>query len=107
MAYPDRPHFSYPFERGADGKVKVVEQGSTQHVTTQQFHVLLTPLGFRVDQPDFGWPFPEFATAPIDLGPLELALHRWVPDAKFTTSQWGDVASEAIRHIQVLTEEAQ
>jgi hypothetical protein len=22
----DRPHFAYPFERGADGKVAVVEQ---------------------------------------------------------------------------------
>ena len=43
MAYPDRPHFSYPFERGADGKVKVVEQGSTQHVTTQQFHGQAAP----------------------------------------------------------------
>jgi phage baseplate assembly protein W len=104
MGYPIRPHFSYPFQRNGS-KVEVVEQGTTEHLISQQHAVAVTPQGFRVDQPDFGWPFPEFAMIPIDLIPLEKAFHRWVPDARFTTSEWADAASAAVRHIQVLTEE--
>lgn len=96
------PHFAYPFGRTADGKaVAVVEQSSGQHISGQEYAVVVTPQGYRIERPDFGWPWPEFANVPLDLGPLQQALRSFVPDSDAKVTEWADAASEAIRHIRI------
>ena len=99
--YPDAPHFAFPFRRGTDGKVEVVEQSSDRHIYGQEYAVVSTPLGFRLDRPDFGWPWPEFSNLPLDLGPLRRALTRLVPESNADVTEWADKASQAVRHVRV------
>lgn len=95
------PHFDFPFRRGADGKVVCNEQGTQAQITAQQMRVLVTPMGYRDDRPDFGWPWPEFTNIPIDLSGLRDAFVRLVPDADVRIEEWADAADAAIRHIHV------
>jgi phage baseplate assembly protein W len=97
----DFPHFAHPFERGDDGNVKVVEQGTPEHVMSQVEILVLCPVGFRYERPDFGWPWPLFQNAPLDLKALEAAIARFVPDARVTTSQIASLAELATQQIQV------
>jgi hypothetical protein len=97
----ENPHFDFPFRRGPDGKVAVVEQRSPQHITSQQLAVVLTPQGYRAERPDFGWEWPEFATIPLDLSSLRDAFIRLVPDADSTIEEWADAADAAIRNVLV------
>lgn len=97
----DRPHFSYPFERGVDGNVKVVEQDTDEHVMACENVIIRCPVGWREERPEFGWPFPEFATTPLDLGPLENALDRFEPRGRAVGHDIADAADAAIRHVQV------
>jgi phage baseplate assembly protein W len=95
------PHFAYPFERGADGNINVVEQGSTEHVMSQVEILIRCPTGFRYELPDFGWPFPQYQNAPLDLTALDAALARFVPDARTKASQFIHEAEAATQEIQV------
>lgn len=101
MTYPARPHFSWPFQRGADGRVGVVEQDTLEHVDSCCQLIVRCPVGFRLERPEFGWAFPEFQTIPIDLGPLEDALTRFEPRATPTISQYADAVEAAVQHITI------
>jgi phage baseplate assembly protein W len=101
MAYPDLPHFAFPFGRDATGKVGVVEQGTLDHVRSQEYAVVVTPVGYRDDRPDFGWEVPLFSNLPLDLSPLADAFKRLVPDSDATITEWADEASIATRHIRI------
>jgi hypothetical protein len=81
--------------------VAVVEQRSPEHITNQEFAVVVTPLGFRDERPDFGWEWPEFAPVPLDLSGLRDAFVRLVPDSDAKVEEWGDIADAAIRHVDV------
>jgi phage baseplate assembly protein W len=96
----DRPHFAYPFQRGANNRVNVVEQDSIEHVDTQANIVVRCPTGFRVDKPEFGWPFPEFHNVPIDTAALQAAITRWV-GAHVTADEYAEAADQAMRRIDV------
>jgi len=82
----------------------VDEQNSSGHVNTQIASVVSTPLDFRVERPDFGWPFPEFAMLPLDLSVLDAAIHKFVPDAVYQIDEWADPASQAVRHVRIREE---
>ncbi|CAB4197541.1 hypothetical protein UFOVP1313_18 [uncultured Caudovirales phage] len=73
----ETPHFAYPFEL-ANGKVSVVEQDTAEHVMACENVIVRCPVGFRVERPEFGWPFPEFRQS-VNLEELETALQRWEP----------------------------
>lgn len=96
----DRPHFAYPFQRGANGSVTVVEQDTTDDVDTQVNVLLRCPVGFRDDNPSFGWPFPEFHNAPIDTGALQAAVTRWV-GAEVNADEYAETADISMRRIDV------
>lgn len=97
----DTPHFAWPFERGATGKVNLVQQDSAEHIQGQEYAVVVTPLGYRPSRPDFGWPWPEFASTPLDLGGLREALTRLVPDSDVEITQWADLIDQSIRKVRV------
>jgi phage baseplate assembly protein W len=95
------PHFAFPFQRGPNGKVNVVEQDSPEHVMSCENVIVRCPVGFRDDRPEFGIPWPQFRNAPLDLGALEAALQRFEPRSRATGHEWADVASAAIRNIEI------
>ncbi|MCU1500593.1 MAG: hypothetical protein JWM47_4546 [Acidimicrobiales bacterium] len=98
----DIPHFKFPFQRSPDGKtVDVVEQDTVEHVMTCEEVIVRCPLGFRIERPEFGWPFPEFQTGDIDLSALEAALADLEPRGSANSQQWADVVHAAVRHIEV------
>jgi phage baseplate assembly protein W len=100
----DIPHLAFPFERGPDGKVAVVEQDTDEHVMACENVIVRCPVGFRTERPEFGWPFPEFQNAPIDTDALQAALERFEPRSRVTATEYADVADQAVRNITVEVE---
>lgn len=100
----DRPHFAFPFQRGADGKVQVVEQDSEEHIMACENVIVRCPLGWREEKPEFGWPWPEFSTIPLDLSALEAALRQWEPRSRATAQEYADIAEAAVRDVIVSVE---
>ncbi len=101
---PDTPHFGYPFTRGVNGKVNTVEQDTPEHVMSCEHVIVRCPLGFRQERPEFGWPFPEFHTVPLDLGPLEASLRRFEPRGQANATEYADAANAAVREVQIEVE---
>jgi phage baseplate assembly protein W len=101
MDVTDRPHFAFPFQRGENGSVNVVEQSTPEHVAACENVIVRCPTGFREARPEFGWPFPEFATVPISLEPLRAALRLFEPRGEADVQEYADAASASIRHISI------
>jgi hypothetical protein len=61
------PHFDLPFRftGGTPGGVPVQEQGTFEDVANCVEMIVRTPLGFRDDAPDFGFPELELLEQPI------------------------------------------
>lgn len=97
----DIPHFAFPFQRGPDGHVEVVEQDTQEHVMACEQVILACPIGFRQEKPEFGWPMPTFRTAPLDLNGLAAALSRWEPRGAVDPHQWRDAADAATQHFRI------
>lgn len=101
MPRVERPHFSYPFRFDLEGKIAVVEQDTPEHVISCEQMIVRCPLGFRDDRPEFGWPFPEFQNAPIDVSALESALKTFEPRGRASAREYMDAADAAVRGISV------
>lgn len=98
----DIPHFRFPFALSANGASVVVdEQDSIREIESCENVIIRCPTGWREEKPDFGWPFPEFASAPIDTTALEAALRRFEPRGKARGFEYADAADAAVRHISV------
>lgn len=84
MLQPKRPHFAFPFSRSADGTtINVNEEGSSEQIMTNVQMVARCPLGYRLERPEFGWPWPDLEMMPIDSQPLLNAIKTFVgPRAK-------------------------
>ena len=96
MSYPANPHFRYPFRRGS-----VVEQDTVDHVMSCEMVIVNYPVGYRQDRPEFGWPWPDLQTPPLDLGPLENALKQFEPRGTATATQYADLVQTAMQHVSV------
>jgi phage baseplate assembly protein W len=100
MAALENPHLGHPYVRGS-----YVEQDSPEHILACQARIVACPVGFRVERPEFGWPFPTYNTAPLNLDALTAALRRFEPRAPTATGQeWADAADFAVRHIQITSQ---
>jgi phage baseplate assembly protein W len=78
---PDRPHFAFPFTRGA-----YVEQDTTEHVMSCVNVIVRCPVGFRIERPDFGIPWPEYATQ-VDDDALLTAIENLEGRSTLTAEQ--------------------
>jgi hypothetical protein len=83
------------------GTVQVVEQDSEEHVMSCELVIVSHPLGYRHDRPEFGWAWPELASTPLDLAPLETALRQFEPRGSADATQYRDAANAAMQHISV------
>lgn len=97
----ERPHFQYPFRRGSDGKVVCVEQDTIEHIESCCQVIVRCPQGFRDDRPEFGWPFPEFHTMPVNVRDLERALDEFEPRGRASAYAYLDAAEQAVQRISV------
>jgi hypothetical protein len=98
----ERPHFDFPFRRDPEtSKVVVVEQDTPEHILACENMIVRCPLGFREERPEFGWPFPTFGNAPLNVGQLESALRKFEPRSYAKGTEYADVADAAVRHIQI------
>lgn len=87
-------HFSFPFRRGADGKVVCDVQDTQDHVMTQVNVVVAYPLGYRDEKPTFGIPWPAFEQAPIDGSQVQVAVERQVPNCNIDWTEAAGVTTD-------------
>ena len=78
---PTPVHFAFPFRWDPTGHAAVNEQDSIEDVVDCVICSILTPYGWRVDEPEFGITDPTFS-APIDTGLLMTEVDRDEPRAK-------------------------
>jgi hypothetical protein len=72
MALPagiEIPHMKHPVTRG-----QYVEQATVEHVESRATGLLVCPIGFRLDRPSFGIPWPHMQSLPLDPQPIINAL---------------------------------
>ena len=94
MAYPDLPHFAYPFQRTADGTgIAVNEQDTDDEIMACELVIVAYPVGFRDDRPEFGWAWPELELTPLSTVQLAQALKEFEPRAPVNIEQIYDAAT--------------
>jgi phage baseplate assembly protein W len=98
----ENPHFDFPFRRGVDGSVCVVEQDTPEHIMACENVIIRCPLGWRDERPEFGWDFPEFRNV-MDLDHLRHALIQFEPrsDVNISEKRLQDLVDPATREISV------
>src|SRR3954452_1008648 len=94
-------HFAFPFQRGTDGKVACDVQDTPDHVLSQVNVIVRYPQGYRIDNPDFGIPWPEFANAPVAVEPIRAAVQRQVPNAEITGREFANSLGPAFRNLEL------
>lgn len=97
----DLPHFAAPFSFTSTGVAEVVEQDSVEEVAACVCNVVVCPLGYRSDSPDFGMPELMFGPVPIDTNVIDDAIAAWEPRVTLATEEFGDVINAAFRTVQV------
>ncbi len=70
------PHFAPTFALTKKGS-KVVEQGSPEDLQARAKNVLVCPVGFRADRPEFGAPPTLFETIPLNVRGIHDAVAKW------------------------------
>lgn len=95
------PHFAFPFARSRNtGSVLTVEQDSAAHVIACENVILRCPAGFRLDRPEFGVSYPEYASRP-DAEDIVAGLRRWERRSEITAEVARDMADRAAAIITI------
>lgn len=76
------PHFSLPFRLGANGAFVVNEQDSVDELADCVAIVIATPVGSRLEAPDYGTARYEFGDPAPDA--IVAAVAEWEPRADIT-----------------------
>lgn len=74
------PQFSLPF-RIINGQAAVNEQDSDAEIRDCVLAICLTPIGTRIELPDFGVPDTTFTQGGADATLIEAAVQEWEPRA--------------------------
>lgn len=81
MARPTIPHLDWPVRIAASGHLAANEQDGIDDIATCVAISLLTPLGYRDEEPDFG-SRPDFPLLPINLADLATSVAHDEPRAQ-------------------------
>lgn len=88
MAHDIVPHLKLPVRLDArTGSLMTVEQDSLEEVAQSVEVILATPIGSRVDLPEFGAPSYLFEQFPVDTTAALAAVANWEPRALVTFTQ--------------------
>lgn len=79
----DVPHFAFPLKLSKGGSFAVVEQDSEDDVAQCVQVLLSTPVGSRVELPEYGVDAFEFTTR-VDRAAIASAIEDWEPRADVT-----------------------
>ena len=71
------PHFQLPLRLLPTGSFAVVDQGTVEEIAQNVATILATPLGSRIEVPDFGIPDPTFVGA--SSAAVLAAVNEWEP----------------------------
>ncbi len=108
----DVPHFSYPFRFTAVGtrqaNVAVTEQDSIDEIADCCLAILLCPLGYRVELPEFGLADPTFSTPAPDADLIRQVVELWEPRSSLLVEnvpdQWDELVARVETYVRVRTE---
>jgi phage baseplate assembly protein W len=89
----ETPHFSAEFTIGRHGAT-YVEQDSEDDVAACVYRLLVCPLGYREDSPEFGLEELTFETVPLRIATIEETIKQW--ESRATTS----IVEKAIGNVQ-------
>jgi phage baseplate assembly protein W len=95
----DVPHFSFPF-RFAAPNVAVSEQDSIDEIADCCLAILLCPLGYRVELPEFGLQDPTFSSPAPDIDLIRQAVELWEPRAQLLLDENPDLWDELVTHVE-------
>jgi phage baseplate assembly protein W len=96
----DVPHFAFPLRLGRGGSFAVVEQDSVDDITQSVQVLLSTPVGSRIELPEYGVEALEFTTV-VDRASIVQAINDWEPRADVTVDDQLDSTDKLLRHIRV------
>lgn len=82
-----------------DGKVAEVEQDTVEDVAGCVFAILLTPVGYRDEAPDFGTADPTF-TAPVNTERLRRTVAKQEERANSTVEENVDAFEAGVRRLR-------
>lgn len=97
----DAPHFSLPFTF-ATPFAAVSEQDSIDEIADCVLAIMLCPLGYRVELPEFGLPDPAFTSPAPDLGAIRTVVELWEPRAAVVLDAQPDLLDELVAHIETI-----
>lgn len=95
----DTPHFDYPFRRNTNGSAAEIEQDSSDDITNAAMAVLKTPVGYRLELPDFGIRETALHEGGPELHEILTALSNWEPRASYELS--ADKIADLAQHITI------
>ena len=98
----DVPHFSFPFRFGPQAAVS--EQDSIDEIADCALAVILCPVGYRVELPDFGLADATFSSPRVDTDDIRTAIEAWEPRAQTALDQYPDALDALIDHVEVLVQ---
>jgi phage baseplate assembly protein W len=82
----------------------VVEQDSIEEIAVCVLAILLCPLGFRDELPEFGLEDLAFSTPEVDLEQIRQAVETWEPRGELLLSQRRDLLDELLTRVQLAVE---
>lgn len=94
------PHFSFPF-RFDNGHAVVVDQDTTDEIMACELAIVLCPLGFRVELPDFGILDPTFSEGGVNVEAIAAALSAWEPRSQEVVTGVLDALDELVSRVTV------
>lgn len=94
------PHFDLPFRFGLNG-VAVVEQDTYPDVANCVEAIIRTPLGFRNDAPNFGFPSLELMQQPIITSDVVQMVAGQEPRASNVITERPDILDELVDRVLV------
>lgn len=104
----EQPHFDLPFRFGGP-QAAVNEQDSIEEVASCVNAILLCPLGYRPELPEFGIEDPAFAQMPLDRDGIRRQVELWEPRASVALEEQqvpnDETATQLRAVVQLRTEE--
>lgn len=95
------PHLASPFSFNAKGIAHTVEQDSPEDHRTRAYNVVVCPIGFRDDLPEYGIPELLFSRVPLDTEALKTAIERWAEIEEVSATEAEEIFQSADRKVTV------
>lgn len=99
---PNNPHIAWPFSLEASGRsLKYHEQDSDDEIFDCVEVILRTPIGVRIEIPDYGSRQQEFASPGARREELIAAVARWEERAELVIERNPDLLDELVDRLRV------